>query len=88
MKLGNKVIKIISVDSENFLVKLKFSDGAIYTTNLSGIFSPPKGIVKDILRGNLFDKCFLESGALAWPNGFELCPDWLRMVSENKLKVA
>jgi len=26
----------------------------------------------------MFDKCFVEMGALAWPNGFELCPDALR----------
>ena len=32
----------------------------------------------EILRGHLFDRCFVESGALAWPNGYELCPDALR----------
>jgi hypothetical protein len=26
----------------------------------------------------MFPRCFVENGALAWPNGFELCPDVLR----------
>ena len=40
-------------------------------------FENPKGLAAEILKGGMFDKCFLELGALAWPNGFELCPDAL-----------
>lgn len=79
MKLGNKIKKILSVDSESFKVKLKFSDNSTGEVDLSHIFAKPKNLAAEIIKGNLFSKCYLESGALAWPNGFELCPDALKM---------
>lgn len=52
------------------------------------MFNSPKGETIDILKGQMFTKCFIDNGALGWPNGFELCPDSLRMLieeqSENK----
>ncbi len=79
MKLGNKIKKIISVDEESFKLKLKFSDGASGEVDLSSFFSKPQNLTAEIIKGGLFSKCYVESGALAWPNGFELCPDSLRM---------
>ena len=29
-----------------------------------------------------FARVFLEFGAPTWPNGFDLCPDWLHMEME------
>lgn len=78
-KLGNKIEKIVSVDSENYKLKVKFKDGVTGELDLSDIFSHPKGIAAEIIKGQFFGKCFLESGGLAWPNGLELCPDSLRM---------
>jgi hypothetical protein len=45
--------------------------------NLSYLFSGKKvaPLVAEIIKGNLFDSCFVASGHLAWPNGFELCAD-------------
>jgi hypothetical protein len=36
-------------------------------------------IYEGLGRGGMFEKCLVELGALAWPNGFELCPDALKM---------
>lgn len=33
-----------------------------------------------------FGRCFVESGDLAWPNGYELCPDALRLWVEAQSK--
>jgi hypothetical protein len=33
----------------------------------------------EVMRGGLFERCYVESGALTWPNGLELCPDALLM---------
>ena len=35
----------------------------------------------------MFERCFVEDGALAWPNGYELCPD-LRARLEKKRRPA
>jgi len=78
-KLGNKIIKIEDVNIESLAIKLRFSDRSGGWISLEHLFEKPKGLTAEILKGGMFDKCFLEMGALAWPNGFELCPDALRL---------
>ncbi len=77
-KLGNKIKRIARVDEEASTVSLQFADGTTGDVSLSHIFDHPKGLAAEILRGGMFGSCFIENGALAWPNGFELCPDALR----------
>ena len=77
-KLGNKIKKIFSVDLEGFCIDLQFCDGFRGQVSLKHLFEKPKGLAAEILRGDIFCQCFLEGGALAWPNGFELCPDAVR----------
>ena len=79
MKLGNKLKKLISIDAENYKIKVQFTDGLTGELDLGDIFNKPKNLVAEIVKGQMFNKCYIESGALAWPNGFELCPDALRM---------
>ena len=37
-----------------------------------------------------FARVFLESGAPTWPNGYDMCPDWLRqeMQAAGELRAA
>ena len=80
MKLGTRLRRIRKVDPERYTVTVEYEDGFRGTVDLASIFAAPKRkpLALEILRGNLFDRCFIESGALAWPNGFEPCPDALR----------
>lgn len=78
MKLGNKIEKVLGVNDDSYALKLKFTDGAIGTVSLAHLFDRPKALTAEILKGGMFAMCFVENGALAWPNGFELCPDVLR----------
>lgn len=78
-KWGNEVLHIVNVDVEHYAVSLEYADGEVLNVSLRHIFDKPKGLASEVLRGGMFEKCFLESGALAWPNGLELCPDALRM---------
>jgi hypothetical protein len=86
MKLGTQLKRIKRVDVERYRITLEYSDGFTGTVDLSSIFGGPakKPLVLEILRGQLFQKCFVESGALAWPNGYELCPDALRAWIEEQ----
>ncbi len=77
MKYGNEVTELLATDLERFMVKLKFKNGKKGRISLNHIFHKPKNLSAEILRAGMFEKCFVESGALAWPNGFELCPDAL-----------
>lgn len=87
MKL-NKIKKIQSINKEKFEINLVFQDGFKGKVSLSDIFENPKGLAAEVIRGNFFDKCFIEGGALAWPNGLEFCADSLRIQIEEKQKVA
>jgi hypothetical protein len=80
MKLGTRLKRIKHVDAERYRVTLEYTDKFTGIVDLDFIFGRPakKPLVLEILRGGLFAKCFVESGALAWPNGYELCPDALR----------
>ena len=82
-KFGNEVEEVLAVDPDSHAVTLRFDDGTVGKVSLAHIFDRPKGLTADILKGGMFALCFLDHGALAWPNGFELCPDALRARSES-----
>lgn len=91
-KFGNKIVKILSTDLGTLSINLKFSDGFSGVVSLKHLFGRPKGLSAEILKGGGFRRCFVESGALAWPNGFELCPDairqWIHEQRQGKNKAA
>ena len=84
MKLGNKIEKIIATDEDTFKIKIRYTDGLVGEVDLSTFFLKPKNLAAEIIKGQLFGKCYVESGAIAWPNGLELCPDALRMKLKTK----
>ncbi len=84
IKFGNKIRKITSVDSDHWIVSLEFSDKYKARVSLAHIFDYPKALAAEIVRGGLFAQCFVDSGALAWPNGLELCPDALRELAVSQ----
>lgn len=85
-KFGNKIKEILNVSEHDFTIELLFADGFRGSVSLRKIFSFPKGEAAEILKGQIFSKCFIESGSLAWPNGFELCPDAIKIMIEEQLK--
>ena len=92
MKLGTSIKRIVTIDSERYRLKLVYVDGYRGTVDLGFIFRSPrrKPLVLEILRGQLFARCFVEGGALAWPNGYELCPDAIRarIAEQSKRRAA
>lgn len=84
-KLGREIKRIISADAEKFFVKVEYESGEVIDVPLRHIFDKPKGLAAEVLRGGMFPMCFVESGALAWPNGLELCPDAMLNWAEEKV---
>jgi len=80
MKLGSSIKRIVRIEPEHYRVTVEFSDGVRGAVDLGFLFEKPgrRPLILEIIRGQMFGKCFVESGALAWPNGYELCPDAIR----------
>lgn len=90
MKYGCQIVKVSNPDIEHFKVDLIFDDGTVGSVSLRHIFGKPKHMSAEVLRGGMFERCFVESGALSWPNGFELCPDalyeWMKEQAKARKK--
>lgn len=72
---------------ENYIVWLKFKDGFQTEINLRPMIG--KGFAAELLDMNAFQKLKIEpGGGLAWENGFDICPNYLRKFAEQKKSVA
>lgn len=67
----------------NYLVEIQFQDGFKAQIDLEKYLN--KGFAKELLDKNKFQEMFIEEGGgLAWPNGFDICPNFLRtLVDKN-----
>lgn len=84
MDLGHQITEILEVKGDTYAVKLRYADNQVGWVSLHDIFENPSNLVSEVLKGQIFEKCFVSSGALAWPNGLEFCPDMLRMRMKKK----
>nr|WP_297458439.1 DUF2442 domain-containing protein [uncultured Halomonas sp.] len=70
------MIKLLSVEYQgNFSFLLEFSDGVQGAFNLTEYMANHKGPLLEPLKDEKYAKrCFIDAGALCWPNGLELSP--------------
>ena len=59
------------------MVHLEFSDGSQGDYDLGELIERDTVMVRPLRDPDFYSKCFLELGALCWPNGFELSPSGL-----------
>ncbi|MCD4745520.1 MAG: DUF2442 domain-containing protein [Bacteroidales bacterium] len=77
----NKVVEIKILD--NYIVWLKFEDGFNSQIDLRPFLG--KGIAKELLEEDKFKTLDLEEGGgIAWYNGYDFCPNYLRQLTEEK----
>jgi len=70
----NKIIKINLIG--DFKIQMDFNDGSSKTIDFKQFLG--KGISKELLEPSYFSKVEIESGGgLAWPNGYDFCPNYL-----------
>jgi len=55
-----------------------FSDGTAGEHDFSALVAETGPMVEPLRDPAYFARVFLEDGAPTWPNGFDMCPDWLR----------
>jgi len=61
-----------------FRLRLRFSDGTEGVRDFSALVQETGPMLEPLRDEAYFNRVFLEYGALTWPNGFDLAPEWLR----------
>lgn len=73
------MIKVIAAHYEgNFRIKLEFSDGCVGEFDGRTLLQRNGPLLEPLRDETCFRRCFIDAGALCWPNGLELSPARLR----------
>ncbi len=68
---------------EGFCIWIKFQDGFEKIINIRPLLG--KGFTKELLDEINFRKVRIDpGGGLEWDNGYDICPNYLRELSEEK----
>jgi hypothetical protein len=65
-----------------FRLRVRFSDGSEGTHDFVAMVEAPGPLTEPLRAPDYFARVFLEFGALTWPNGFDIAPEWLRRKME------
>ncbi len=67
-----------------FRLRVRFSDGKEGVHDFTPMVreSNPGPMLKPLCDASFFARVFIELGAPTWPNGFDICPDYLHQQME------
>ena len=77
----NKVVKVESLGG--FRLGIRFGDGSAGEHDFSNLVKEPGEMHEPLRDSAYFARVYLDHGALTWPNGYDMCPDWLHMTMED-----
>lgn len=81
----NTVVSVQPMDG--YKLHLTFSDGFAATVDVSALIG--KGFTAELLKEDRFREVGTEpGGGIAWPNGFDLCPEFLRDLATKRQAAA
>ena len=60
-----------------FRLRIEFNDGSAGVHDFSAMVREPGPMLVPLREEAYFARVFLEFGALTWPNGFDIAPEWL-----------
>jgi len=66
-----------------FRLRVRFTDGSEGLHDFSRLVKEPGPMLEPLRDEAYFARVFLEFGALTWPNGFDIAPEWLRREMEK-----
>jgi len=73
------LIKIIKLERlGGFRLRVRFNDGSEGVHDFGRMVNKPGSMLEPLRDEAYFARVFLEFGALTWPNGFDIAPEWLR----------
>jgi hypothetical protein len=70
------VVKIEKLDGHK--LRIRFSDGSEGVHDFSTMVGETGPMIEPLRDEAYFARAFLEFGALTWPNGYDIAPEWLR----------
>ena len=59
-------------------LRLQFNDGSRGMHDFAPMVIEVGTLLEPLRDPHYFARVFLECGALTWPNGFDIAPEWLR----------
>ena len=65
-----------------YRLRLRFNDGSEGVHDFAALAREPGSMLAPLQDPAFFARVFLEFGALTWPNGFDVAPEWLRREME------
>ena len=72
--------KVVSFDRlDAFRLRVRFNDGSYGVHDFGAMIAEPGTMIMPLRDPAYFGRVFLECGALTWPNGFDIAPEWLRL---------
>lgn len=77
----NKVVKLEKPGG--FRLRFHFNDGSAGERDFTALVKEPGEMHEPLRDPAYFARVVLEYGAPTWPNGFDMCPDWLHMTMEE-----
>lgn len=67
--------KILKVKTEDFKLTCWFDDGEVVVYDMTGLAVESGSMIEPLKEKTFFKKAFVESGAVTWPNGYDICPN-------------
>lgn len=67
----------------DFRIAFSYEDGLVVELDFAEHLSGRSGPMIELLQDErFFSQAYIDHGALTWPNGYDVCPDVLRVWSE------
>ena len=77
----NKIVEVKVLAPH--VLRVTYRDGFSVVHDFAYFKKERDNVAAPLADPDYFARVFLEHGALTWPNGFDLCPDALRMEIER-----
>ena len=61
-----------------YRLRVVFNDGSTGVHDFRSMIEGGRNLRAELADKTLFDGVFLDFGALTWPNGLDIAPEWLR----------
>jgi Protein of unknown function (DUF2442) len=65
------------------VLRVTYRDGFSAVHDFARFKNERDNVAAPLADPDYFARVFLEYGALTWPNGYDMCPDWLRLEIER-----
>jgi hypothetical protein len=73
------MIKVVGIERlGGHRLRVRFSDGTLGEHDFSPMAAESGPMLEPLRDPAFFARVFLDFGALTWPNGFDIAPEWLR----------